>query len=475
MSTFSRHSSTRRTGALAAPGPPRVPHPGIALAVIVGCQLMIGVDTSVVTIALPDIRAALGLSTGGLAWIQNSYMLAFGGLLLLGGRAGDIFGRRRVFVAGVVTFTLASLLGGVAGGGGLLIAARTLQGAAAAVAAPSAMALIAASFEGAARVRALSIFSAVTGAGAAIGMILGGVLTEWASWRWVFFVNLPVGAALTLLAPRFITETAPRPGRFDLAGTFTSTLGMTALVGGFIRAGSDGWRDGVTLGAFAAASGLLGLFLLIESRVEQPIMPLRLFADRARAAAYTAQFLLVAAFFGAFFFLTQYLQEVLRYEPLRAGAAFVPLVGMQFVFVRSVPKFLPRFGARPIVATGTALIVVGLLWLTRLTPDSAYATSVLGPFLLMGMGGGLSIMPLNATILARVPAGDAGAASGVAQTMLWSGGSLGSAVMLTVFGAHDGMVEGITAALAGGAVFAAAAFLAVLALPRTSARPQGTS
>ncbi|MFI0444405.1 MFS transporter [Actinomadura sp. 6N118] len=462
MSISSSHSSSQRTGAIPASVPPRVPHPGIALAVIVGCQLMIGVDTSVVTIALPDIRTALGLSTGGLSWIQNSYMLALGGLLLLGGRAGDIFGRRRVFMAGVVTFTVASLLGGIAGNGGLLIAARTLQGVAAAVAAPSAMALIAATFAGAACVRALSIFSAVTGAGAAIGMILGGVLTEWASWRWVFFVNLPVGVVLALLAPRFITETPTRPGRFDLAGTVTSTLGMTALVGGFIRVGSDGWGDGAALGAFAAAAGLLGLFLLVESRVEQPIMPLRLLADRARAAAYTAQFLLVAAVFGAFFFLTQYLQEILGYGPLRAGAAFVPMVGMQFVFVRAVPKFLPRFGARPIVTVGTSLVALGLLWLTQVTPDSGYTTSVLGPFLLMGMGGGLSIMPLNATILASVPAEDSGAASGVAQTMVWSGGSLGSAVLLTVSSA-----EGLGAAFAGAAVFAAAALLAVLALPRS--------
>ncbi|MQY09500.1 MFS transporter [Actinomadura macrotermitis] len=470
MSTAQTGSPVQRETAPAAP--PALTHPALALSVIVGCQLMIGLDTSVVTIALPGIRADLGLTTGGLAWVQNSYMIAFGGLLLLGGRAGDVFGRRRVFGAGIALFTLASLLGGFATAGWTLIAARALQGAAAAVAAPSAMALIAASFTGAARVRALSIFSAVVGAGAAVGMVLGGVLTEAASWHWVFFINVPLGVLLVVLVPRVLPAIAPRPGRFDAPGALAATLGMTALVYGFVRAASDGWRDGLTLAAFAAALVLLTLLLLIESRAAQPLMPLWLFTARDRAGSYAGLLLAVAGMFGSFFFLTQYLQQQLGYGPLRAGFAFLPLAGLQFATVRIVPRLLPRLGARPIVTTGAVLLTAALLWLSRLDAGDGYAAALLGPFLLLGMGGGLIIMPLNATVLASVDPADAGAASGVAQTMLWGGGAVGGAVLVTVYGAAsrpDGTVAGMTAAFAAGAVFTAGAALAALLTLRARA------
>ncbi|TDD70805.1 MFS transporter [Actinomadura darangshiensis] len=430
---------------------------------------MIGLDTSVVTIALPDIRTGLGLSTGGLAWIQNSYMLAFGGLLLLGGRAGDVFGRRRTFAAGIALFTAASLLGGLAEAGWWLLAARTLQGVAAAVAAPSAMALIAVNFQGQARVRALSVFSAVTGAGAAIGMIVGGALTEAGSWRWVFFVNIPVGVVLLLVAPRVLTETERRPGRFDVGGAVASTLGMSALVYALIRVGEDGWGDTRALAAFAAAAVLLAVFVAVQLRVRQPIMPLWLLTGRDRAASYLAQLLMVAANFGAFFFLTQYLQEILGYGPLRAGAAFLPLVALQFATVRLVPALMPRLGARVLVVAGTTLTTAGLLWLTQLSAGDGYAAGLLGPFLLMGAGAGASIMPLNATILASVEPEHSGAASGIAQTMLWTGGSIGSAVMVTVYGSAvsgEDSVRGMDAAFATGAVFAAGAFLVALLVLR---------
>jgi EmrB/QacA subfamily drug resistance transporter len=446
------------------------------LAVIVGCQLMIGLDTAIVTIALPDVQRGLHVSPGGLAWIQNAYMLTFGGLLLLGGRAGDILGRRRVFVTGVVVFTLASLLGGLATAGGWLVAARALQGLGAAIAGPSALALIAISFEGPARVRALSIFSAVVGAGGAIGMLAGGVLTDWASWRWVFFVNVPLGVVLALAAPRCIRETERRPGRFDLAGALTSTTGMLALVYGFIRAGSDGWRDARTLISFALAAVLLGLFMVIERRARQPIMPLHLFADRDRAGAFANMLLLCAGMFGMFYFLTQFLQDVLGFGPLQAGAAFLPMVLMQFACVRTVPRLLPRFGSKPVVVTGAALVTAGLAWLSLISDGSGYATSVLGPMLLMGMGGGLSIMPLNLIILSSVPPQESGAASGLAQTMIWAGGGLGSAVLVTVFGTasrhaagrlpagirstaqqHHVLTQGMASAFTASAVFAVCA------------------
>ncbi|MFD0684717.1 MFS transporter [Actinomadura fibrosa] len=468
-------ASPRRTAAPEeiAPPPAAAPHPhhrpGIVLAVIVGCQLMIALDTSVVTIALPQVRDGLGMSTGGLAWIQNSYMLAFGGLLLLGGRAGDVFGRRRAFVAGVAGFTAASLAAGLATAGWFLLAARTAQGVAAAVAAPSAMSLIATSFAGQARVRALSVYSAVSGAGGAIGMLAGGLLTEASSWRLVFFVNVPVGVALALLAPRVLAETDRRPGRFDAAGALTATLGMTALVYGLIRAASDGWSDGRAGAAFAAGAVLIAAFLAVERRARQPVMPLWLLTGRPRVASLLSLALLVAAMFGAFFFLTQYLQQVLGYGPLRAGAAFLPMVGLQFTLVRTVPRVLPRVGARPLIAVGTLLVAAGLLWLTRLSPDDGFAAGVLGPFMLMGAGGGMSILPINATILGSVDPAHSGAAAGVAQTTLWSGAALGPAVMLATadFGpSGTDLLRGMDGAFTTGAVFAVAASLAALLLPR---------
>ncbi|MGI5421510.1 MFS transporter [Actinomadura luteofluorescens] len=473
MTAASGRTAAHRESTPPGPAAPPLHHrAGTVLAVIVGCQLMIGLDTSVVTIALPDVRTGLDLTTGGLAWIQNSYMLAFGGLLLLGGRAGDVFGRRRAFTAGIVLFTAASLAGGFADAGWWLLAARAAQGVAAAVAAPSAMALIATNFEGAARVRALSVFSAVTGAGAAVGMIVGGALTEAGSWRWVFFVNVPVGLVLALAAPRVLTETPRRPGRFDALGAVVSTGGMSALVYALIRVGSDGWGDGRAVAAFAAAAALLAAFVAIEARTRRPLMPLWLLTGRDRAASYLTQLCLAAAMFGAFFFLTQYLQQVLGYGPLRAGAAFLPMVGMQFAVVRTAPRLLARVGARPLVIAGTILLGAGLLWLSRLSPGDGYTGALLGPFVLMGAGGGLSILPLNATILGSVEPEQSGAAAGVAQAMLWSGGSLGSAVMVTAYGsAVSGhgpadAVDGMDAAFATGAVFAAAALLVALLVLR---------
>ncbi|POM23379.1 putative MFS-type transporter EfpA [Actinomadura rubteroloni] len=415
---------------------------------------MIGIDTSIVTIALPDIGSAVGLSTGGLAWVFNAYMIAFGGLLLLGGRAGDIFGRRRVFVGGVALFTVASLLGGFAPNGPLLIAARALQGLAAAFGAPSAMALIAALFTGPARVRALSIFSAVSGGGAALGMILGGVLTEAASWRWVFFVNVPVGVALVLLAPRVLAETPRRPGRFDLPGALTSTVGMAALVYVFIRAGTDGWGDGRVLAAALVAVAALGAFVLCERRAAQPIVPLRMFAHRVRTGAYLTMFLLVGGMFGGYFYLTGFLQDGLGYGPLRTGAAFLPIVGVQFAAVRTVPRVLPRLGARTLIAAGASLLAIAFLWLTALPGDGGYAAWMLGPFLLMGLGVGIATLPLNATVLGTVAQEEAGAASGIAQAMMWSGGAVGAAVMVTVQSGGGGT----------GGVFALAAAFEVAAL-----------
>ncbi|WP_232792490.1 MFS transporter [Actinacidiphila yeochonensis] len=448
------------------------------LAAIVGTQLMILLDVTVVNVALPAIRDHLGFSPTGLSWVVNVYTLAFGGLLLLGSRVGDMVGRRTALVWGVAVFTLASAAGGLAEDRAELLVARGVQGAAAALAAPGTLALIATSFaEGAERNRALAVFSAVSGAGSAIGLALGGMLTDWGSWRWVFFVNVPVGAAILLLAPRHITETRrQRGGRFDVTGALTSSLGAAALVYAFIRVAATRWTDGRALTLFAAAVLLLAAFLVNELRVESPLVVLRLFRSRNRALAYTAMLLVPAGMFGVFYFATQYLQNDLRFSPLRTGFAFLALALPLLAAARLAPRLIGRFGAKAVVCAGLPLNLAGTLWLAQLGPGDGYASGIAGPLVLVGLGVGWTMMPLNTFILSGVAPQDAGSASGLLQTMQQVGGSLGLSVLVTVFGtvsrhsrAHA-FVDGATAAWTLAAVFTAAAFVLVLAL-RPPARP----
>jgi EmrB/QacA subfamily drug resistance transporter len=410
-------------------------NPAIALAVIVTCQLMLILDGTIVNIALPNIQRSLNFSEASLSWVLNAYALAFGGLLLLGGRAGDILGRRRMFVAGIILFTAASLLGGFATSAEWLLASRAGQGIGAAMAAPSALALILTTFpDGEGRTRALSIFTAVSAFGASLGLIAGGLLTAWVSWRWVMFVNVPIGVAIALLAPIYIVESERQSGRFDIMGALTSTVGVVALVYGFINASTNGWGDFQTIVAFAAAVILLVLFVFVELRASQPIMPLRLFADRNRASAFLNMLLLPAAMFGMFFFLTQYVQDVLGFSPIVAGASFLPLTIVIFAASQAVPRLLPRFGPKPLLVSGGVLITLGMLWLTQITAETGYLTGLLGPMLLFGVGLGLSFTPLSVVILSGIETGDSGAASGLLQTMQQVGGSLGIAILVTWFG-----------------------------------------
>jgi EmrB/QacA subfamily drug resistance transporter len=399
-------------------------------------QLMIVIDLSVVNIALPNIARSLSFSPASLSWVLNAYALTFGGLLLLGGRAGDILGRRRVFLAGLALFTVSSLLGGLANSAALLLAARALQGVGGAVATPAVLAIIVSGYaDGRERARALSLFTAVIMGGSSLGLVLGGVITEWFSWRWVLFINVPIGIAVLLVGPRFIPETARRPGRLDLAGALASTTGMSALVYGFIRASQDGWGNAVTLTAFGAAVILLASFLLIETRTAQPITPLRLFADRSRSASYVVRLLLVAGMFGMFFFLTQFVQEVLGLSPLLAGLSFLPMTAALFAVSRLTPLLLPRFGAKPLMLAGLLPVVGGMTWLSQLTPSSTYLSGVLGPMLLFGAGMGVVFVPLTMTSLAGVAPEDSGAASSMVNVMQQVGGALGLSILVTVFGA----------------------------------------
>jgi EmrB/QacA subfamily drug resistance transporter len=463
-----RDLSTTTTG---RPSPTRR-HPFFALAAIVGTQLMLLLDVTVVNVALPGIGKHLGFSPTGLSWVLNVYTLAFGGLLLLGSRIGDLIGRRSALMWGVGAFTLASVAGGFANDSTTLLIARGLQGAAAALAAPSTLALIATSFsEGSERNRALSVFSAVAGAGSAVGLVVGGMLTDFGSWRWVFFVNIPVGAAILLLAPRYIPETEKhRGGRFDIAGALTGTIGMASLVYGFIRVAESHWGDSRALTSFAIAVLLLASFLVNETRVERPLVVLRLFADRNRALAYCIMLLIMAGMFGVFYFTTQYLQTYLHYSPLRTGFAFLPMAGPLFVAARIAPRALARFGARRVAPVGLLINLIGTIWIAQLSASDGYTAGLLGPLILAGTGIGLTVMPLNTFILSGVEPKDAGSASGLLQTMQQVGGSLGLSVLVTVFGTvsrhahHDAFIKGATAAYTAAAICGALSLALALAL-----------
>jgi MFS family permease len=350
-----------------------------------------------------------------------------------------------------------------------LLAARALQGVGAALIAPNTLALITTNFpEGPRRHHALGIYTSMAGIGASIGLVIGGMLTSWASWRWSLLINVPIGIAVALALPRFVTETPRHAGRFDAAGALTGTAGMTSLVYAFIRVSSDGWGDTQAQLGFSFAAALLAGFTLVESRAAQPIMPLRLFTSRNRAGGYAGVLLLPAGMFGAFYFLTLISQRVLDYSPLRAGFAFLPMTLALFTVVRFVPRLLARFGAKPVLLTGMALLVAAAGWLWQLRPDDGYLTGLLGPLVLMGAGVGLSFMPLNVTILAGIEPREAGAASGLLQTLQWLGGTLGLSILVTVFGTatrhatgspSDILVHGSARAFGVGALIALTALL----------------
>jgi EmrB/QacA subfamily drug resistance transporter len=396
---------------------------------------MVVLDATIVNIALPHIQAALEFSTTDLTWVVSAYTLTFGGLLLLGGRAGDILGRRRVFMTGILLFTFASLLGGLAQEPWQLLAARALQGMGGAIASPTSLALITTTFaEGPERNRAFGVFAAVSAGGGAIGLLAGGMLTEWLDWRWVLFVNVPIGVLIAVLAPMYINESERHPGRFDIAGALTSTAGMASLVYGFIRAAEDGWRDGLTIGSFGAAAVLLLAFAFIETRAREPITPLRMFADRNRSGTYVIMLSLAAAMFGMFFYIVLFVQNVLGYSPISAGVAFLPVTVAIVIGAGLSQRFLPVLGPKPFMVTGATLVAIGLGWQALIKPDSSYVGGVLGPMLVFGCGMGLNFVTLTLTAVSGVAQHEAGAASGLLNATQQVGGSLGLSILTTVFG-----------------------------------------
>ncbi|MDG4800113.1 MFS transporter [Micromonospora sp. WMMD980] len=407
-------------------------HPGLALVVIAAAQLMVVLDGTITNIALPSIQEDLEVSASGLSWIVNSYVLAFGGLLLLGGRAGDLYGRRRVFRVGLVVFSFASLLGGLAPNAELLIAARVLQGLGAAVIAPTALSLIATTFaEGAPRNRAMGVYAAMSGIGSTVGLLLGGVLTDYLSWRWVMFVNVPIGLAV-LIGTRVVASGEKSHGELDVRGAVLGTGGLVALVYAITQGGDRGWNDNVTIGMFVIAAVLLAVFLRTQRRNSHPILPLRLLRDRNRAGSYATMLLIGAAMFATFYFLSLYLQQVHGYSPVRAGFAYLPFSLGMGLSAGLGSRLVGRFPPRAIAAPGLVLAAGGMLWFSLLEPSSSYATHLMPAMFVTAVGLGASFLPMTLGAVSGVTSTDAGIASAVLNTTQQIGGAVGLAVLATL-------------------------------------------
>jgi EmrB/QacA subfamily drug resistance transporter len=414
------------------------PRQGLSLLVIATAQLMVVLDATITNVALPRIQDALHFSAANLSWVVNAYALAFGGLLLLGGRAGDLLGRRRMFVVGLLVFSAASLAGGFATSPAWLLAARAVQGAGGAIVAPAALSLIVTTFpEGRPRARAMGVYSAMSVAGGALGLVAGGLLVSYTSWRWVLFVNVPFGVAAALAAP-LVLASAPRlAGRLDIPGALTGTAGVVALVYGLSGAatGPDGlshWGDTKVVVSLAAGVVLLAAFGLVEARSRHALLPGRLLRDRVRLGANLIMLGVGTVLFGVFFFLTLFAQEVWGYSAIRTGVAFLPLTGAVLAGSAVSSALLPRVGARPLLLAGSAGCAGGLYWLSLMTENAGYAGGLLGPILVTAAGLGLLFVPLPLVALAGVADADSGVAASLLNASRQIGGAVGLAVLSTV-------------------------------------------
>jgi EmrB/QacA subfamily drug resistance transporter len=457
----------------------------LALAVIGVAQLMIILDASIVNIALPHAQRALHISDASRQWALTSYTLTFGGLLLLGGRVADYLGRKRTFLIGLFGFAAASAFGGFAQSAGWLFGARAVQGAFAALLAPTVLSLITTTFtEAHERAKAFAVYGAISGTGAAVGLIAGGALTEFLSWRWTLLVNTPIALVVAAAALPLLNESRADGNRhFDVPGALVATGGLALLVYGFTEASLHGWTATVTLTSLAVAGALLVSFVIWETKAKNPMLPLRIVLDRNRGGSYLAFFLATLALFAVFLFLTYYFQRVLGYSALRAGVAFLPFPIGVIVSSTIASKTLPRFGPRALAASGFTSAALGMLWLTQLPASSAYGTHVVPAMLLISLGMGHVFVPLASTALLGVPNHDAGAASALVNTMQQVGGSLGVAFLNTIAtsatasyaAAHGGLsraatVHGFTSAFGVGVGLMALAAIVVLALIRARRR-----
>jgi EmrB/QacA subfamily drug resistance transporter len=406
------------------------------LAMLGIAQLMVILDATIVNIALPSAQKALGFSNENRQWVVTAYALAFGSLLLLGGRLGDLFGRKWTFVVGLIGFAGASAIGGAAQSFGVLVAARALQGAFGAILAPSALGLLTTTFtDPDERGKAFGIFGAIAGGGAALGLLLGGILTQLLSWRWCLYVNLlfaiPAAASAMVL---LVNQPHPQRARIDIPGVVCVTAGLFGLVFGFSNAETNGWGEPLTIFALTAGAALIVLFVVLESRVPHPLLPLRVVLDRDRGGAYLAIGISGAGMFGVFLFLTYYLQQTLGFTPIQTGLAFLPMSAMiMATATTATTKLVPRVGPRPLVSTGMVLASIAMALLAQLKVDSTYAADVLPPLLVMGVGLGLIFAPAMSTATLGVDVSDAGVASAMVNTSQQIGGSIGTAVLSTIF------------------------------------------
>jgi EmrB/QacA subfamily drug resistance transporter len=411
------------------------PRRWLALAVVALAQLMVLLDATIVNIAMPSAQTALHISDANRQWIITGYTLAFGGLLLLGGRVADYVGRKRAFLIGLIGFAGASALGGAANGAVMLFAARGLQGAFGALLAPAALSLITVTFTAPKeRARAFGVFGAIAGGGSAIGLIAGGLLTQYLDWRWCLFVNVPIALIAFAFALPIVRESkAEGNTRYDIGGAVLSTAGLVSLVYGFTKAATDGWGSGTTLGFLGGAVVLLAAFVLLELRTDNPLLPMRVILDRNRGASYLTSMLLGSGLLGMFLFMTYYLQKTLHYTALHAGIAYLPFSGGIIVTATVAAQLLPRFGPRALMGTGATLATLAMVWLTQLDLHSSYVTGILPAFIVMSVGMGLVFVPLSNTALTGVANHDAGVASALVNTTQQIGGSLGTALLNTIF------------------------------------------
>jgi EmrB/QacA subfamily drug resistance transporter len=440
---------------IAAPPAAGTAHPGLALLVIVAAELMVVLDATIVNIALPTIRGELAMSVGALSWVVTAYALAFGGLMLVGGRAGDLFGRRRVFRTGLVVFVLASLLGGAAPNAGLLIAARVLQGVGAAIIAPTALSLIATTFaEGGHRNRAMGLWAAMAGIGSTIGLLLGGTVTEYLDWRWVLLLNIPIGLAV-LAGTAVLREPERATGGLDVPGALTGTGGLLALVYGITRGGQDGWGSGVTLLFLGLAAVLLLTFAGIQLRGSNPMLPIRVLRDRTRGGAYATTFFVGVGMFATFYFLTLYIQQVLGYSAIRAGLSYLPFNVGVGIMAALGSRLVARVPPRAITTPGLVVAAAGMWWLSTLTPESAYLTALMPAMFLVALGLGAAFVPMAVCAVRGVADGDSGIASAVLNTAQQIGGAVGLGILATLSQSHRGAFLGAGVAFLIGALIVA--------------------
>lgn len=448
-------------------------HPRAILAIILVSYFLILLDNSVIFTGLPSIAAALHLDAADLSWVQDAYTLVFGGLLLLGARLGDLLGRRGVFVAGLAVFVTASFLVGLAPSGWWLITARGIQGIGGAVVAPSALSLLTASFPaGPQRNKAVAWYAATAGIGASVGMLVGGAAAQWVSWRAGFFINVPLGIAMAVLAPRYLPAVDREHGRFDVAGALGATLAVGSLVFGVLESVDRGWGSPVVLGSLLVSAALFVALVRHERRAAQPIMPLHLFADRRRWGAYAARALYLGAMMGFFFFTTQLMQSGLGFTAFQAGLGFLPMTAVNFAVATTVPRLSARFGHGVLLVAGLALTLAGMTWLAQVDRSSSYLTGVALPMVLIGAGQGLAFAPLTTFGIAGAAAADAGAASGLVNTAHQLGTAAGLAVLVAASASVTDLTYRVSTALTWGSALLAVALVIAVAVIVPAERKQ---